>query len=66
MIVDNNVIFRDSEIMEPMVVICPGRPDEMSLVENYFNSDMYIRDNKFENDVNAHAARKVFIYCNVM
>ena len=52
--------------MEPMVVICPGRPDEMSLVENYFNSDMYIRDSKFENDVNAHAARKVFIYCNVM
>ena len=54
-------LFRDSEIMEPMVVICPGRPDEMSLVENYFNSDMYIRDSKFENEVNGFAARKVLI-----
>ena len=52
--------------MEPMVVICPGRPDEMSLVENYFNSDLYIRDSKFENEVNAYAARKVFTFYNVI
>ena len=45
--------------MQPMVVICPGRPDEMSLVENYFNSDIYIPDGKFEKDVNGLAVRKV-------
>ena len=47
--------------MEPMVVICPGNPDRMSLVENYFNSDLYTRDDDFENEVIAHATREGFV-----
>ena len=42
-----------------MVTVCPRYVDFASLVVNFFNSDIYTRDESFEAEINA-AVRQAF------
>ena len=53
------VILQDSGIVQPMVTVCPRYVDFASLVVNFFNSDLYTRDESFEAEINA-AVRQAF------
>lgn len=57
---DHNIAFlrQENKVPEPMVTVCPGRPDSLSLVQNYFNSDLYKKDTVFETEVNSLLAKE--------
>ena len=46
------VILQDSGIVQPMVTVCPNFVDFASLAINFFNSDLYTRDETFEAEIN--------------
>ena len=54
----HRTISQNTGIVQPMVSVCPHFVDFASLTVNFFNSDLYTRDEAFEAEINA-AVREV-------
>ena len=46
------VLLKESHLDPPMITVCQGNPDQISLVTNFFNSPYYKRDAEFEAQIN--------------